>query len=93
MPYGHDLCDESFSDYPIVESDYEKKKILEHIKSIASALTSEPTYSLLDGEKLRAGMYVDGQYCFPTDFLHYHSAGVAGFPSEYIEDLRLRGII
>ena len=93
MPYGHGLCDESFSDYPIVETDYERKKILEHIDSIAPAVTSVPTYSLIDGTALQAGMYIDGQYCFPTDFYYYYSAGLVGFPIEYLNDLRSRGII
>ena len=93
MPYGHGLCDETFSDYPIVETEYEKSKIVEHISSIFPAVTSEPTYSLIDGTALQAGMYEDGQYCFPTDFLYYHSAGLVGFPAEYISDLRSRGIL
>ena len=93
MPYGQDLCDETFDDYPIMETDEERPKLLLHLKQLTPALTSEPTYDLVTGKPLQGGMYEDGIYGFPTDFVHYYMRGIVGFPVEYMDYLRDMAVI
>ena len=43
---------------------------------------------MVTGERIQAGIYKDGKYVFPLDFLHYYKNYDIGIPLEYEEYLK-----
>ena len=43
---------------------------------------------MFTGEKLSAGMFVDENFAFPFDFLHYYKNYDIGIPYDYEEYLK-----
>lgn len=91
LPYGD--CEEDFDDYKKFKNTIPKEKVIEHIESgdVEKWATSLYTCDMFTGEKLQAGMYEDGDFEFPYDFLHYYKNYDIGIPYEYEE--YLKGII
>ena len=54
-----------------------------HIETLEDYCTSLPTYDIFTGEELQAGLYEDGDFVFPTDFLHYYKNYDIGIPYDY----------
>ena len=88
LPYGK--CDENFDDYRKLKNTISKEKVIEHIESddVEKGATSLYTCDMFTGKQLQAGMYEDGNFRFPFDFLHYYKNYDIGIPYEYEEYLK-----
>ena len=81
MPYED--SEENFDDYRELRNSIPREAVISHIESLDKGLTSLPTKDLFTGEVLQAGIYVDGDFVFPLDFLHYYRNYNIGIPYEY----------
>ena len=90
LPY--DGCHENFEDYKNMKNNISKNSVIEHIKSLEEGLTSLPSYDIFTGEELHAGMFWDGDFTFPYEFLHYYETYDIGIPYEYEEYLKSIGV-
>lgn len=81
MPYED--SDESFDDYRKLNNSIPKNRVISHIESLDRGLTSLPTKDLFTGDPLQAGIYEDGDFVFPLEFLHYYKNYDIGIPYEY----------
>lgn len=81
LPYGN--CDEDITQYKRSSVNIEPEIVLRHIESLDPAFTSEPTFDLFSGEEFQAGLYDDGLFVFPTDFVRYFRQGKVDIPEEY----------
>lgn len=86
LPYK--ISNESFEDYRNYKNSISKEKVISHIESLEEWLTSLPTYDIFTGEKLHAGQYIDGEFRFPLEFLHYYKNYDIGIPYDYEEYLK-----
>mgnify|MGYP000066175004 FL=1 len=90
LPYKH--CDESFEDYKNYKNSIPKSAILDYISSLDAGLTTLPSRDMFTGEKLHAGMFWDGEFTFPYEFLHYYKNYDIGIPYEYEAYLKGLGV-
>ena len=87
---------ESFQDYRHYKNSIERRIIRDHILSLKPALVSIRSKDIFSGEEIpiHAGMYMDGCFLFPTDFLYYFDKYGIGIPPEYekylIEEVGLK---
>ena len=81
LPYERST--ENFDDYLQLKNRIPKAKVISHIESLEEWLTSLPSKDIFTGEKLHAGMYIDGDFIFPLEFLHYYKKYDIGIPYEY----------
>lgn len=81
MPYED--SEENFDSYRKLKNSIPKELVISHIESLDKGLTSLPTRELFTGEPLQAGLYEDGDFIFPLDFLHYYKNYDIGIPYEY----------
>lgn len=89
MPYED--CDENFEDYKKFKNKISKRKVIEHIESLEAWATSLPGKDHFTGERLQSGLYEDGDFIFPLDFLHYYKNYDIGIPYEY--EAYLQGVL
>lgn len=90
LPY--DNCTEIFDDYKKFSNKLPKEAVIAHIETVELGLTSLPSYDIFTGEKLHAGMFWDGDFTFPYEFLHYYKNYDIGIPYEYEEYLKSIGV-
>jgi hypothetical protein len=90
LPY--EKSEENFDDYKKFKNTIPKAKVIEHIKSLDAGLTTLPSHDFFTGEKLHAGMFWDGDFTFPYEFLHYYENYDIGIPPEYEEYLKSIGV-
>lgn len=90
MKYGK--CDEDFEDYKEIKNRIGRDKILRYLESLSvSAVAPISTEDIFDGEGIeQAGIYEDGNFTFPTDFLHYYQKYDIGIPEEYEKYISLK---
>nr|DAJ43525.1 MAG TPA: hypothetical protein [Caudoviricetes sp.] len=90
MKYGK--CDEDFEDYKKIKNRIGRDKILRYLESLSvSAVAPISTEDIFDGEGIeQAGIYEDGNFTFPTDFLHYYQKYDIGIPEEYEKYISLK---
>ena len=81
LPYN--MAAENFEDYKKFHNAISKEKVIAHIESLEQWLTSLPSCDIFTGEVLQAGKYVDGDFVFPLEFLHYYKTYDIGIPYEY----------
>lgn len=81
LPY--DVCNENFSDYLKLKNSVRKEDVVQHIKHLEYGLTSLPSKDIFTGHSLQAGIFVDGDFRFPYEFLHYYENYDIGIPPEY----------
>ena len=76
---------ESFEQYLKYKNRLAKEKIIEHILHLDPAYTSGETFDVITNEEINIhpGMYIDGVFLFPTDFLYYYQKYDIGIPPEY----------
>lgn len=86
MKYG-DICTDDFGEYKKTKNKIEKNKILDYIEKLPIAAIAPMTVEdIFDGEKIeQAGIYEDGNFTFPLDFLHYYRKFDIGIPVDYEE--------
>ena len=90
LPYED--CNENFEDYTQYKNRIPKKEILSYIESLDAGLTTLPSKDMFTGETLHAGMFWDGDFTFPYEFLHYYKNYDIGIPYEYEEYLKSIGV-
>ena len=91
LPYGN--CEENFDDYRKFKNTIPKEKVIEHMESddVEVWATALFSYDMFTKKRLDTGMYEDGNFRFPFEFLHYYKNYDIGIPYEYEE--YLKGII
>ena len=87
LPYED--CTEDFDAYRALKNSISKESVIEHI---SSGLASPASYDFFTGEKLHAGVFWDGDFVFPYEFLHYYKNYDIGIPYEYEEYLKSIGV-
>lgn len=75
--------EEDFESYKGFKNEIPKELIIKHIESLDPALSPMQSLDIFTGEDLTAGQYLDGDFRFPTDFLHYLKNYDIGIPYEY----------
>ena len=81
LPYERST--ENFDDYRRLKNTIPKESVIKHIESLEEWFTSLPSKDIFTGEELHAGMYIDGEFTFPLEFLHYYRKYDIGIPYEY----------
>lgn len=81
----HTGSNENFDDFRKLKNKISKTAVIEHIRSLEAGLTSEPSIELFTGEEILAGVFEDGDFLFPYEFLHYYEKYDIGIPYEYEE--------
>lgn len=74
---------EDFEKYRKFHNEIPKEKVIAHIESLGPGLTSGISRDMFTGEKLYPGIYDDGNFIFPLEFLHYYKNYDIGIPYEY----------
>lgn len=90
LPYEESR--ESFDSYREYQNTISKDTVIAYMEKLGFAITSLPSYDIFTGEKLQAGEYIDGEFSFPYEFLHYYKNYDIGIPYEYEEYLKEKGI-
>lgn len=91
LPY-ETPCDENFEEYKKFSNSISKEAVLKYLETVDFGLTTLPSYDIFTGEKLHAGMFWDGDFYFPYEFLHYYKNYDIGIPYEYEEYLKKKGV-
>lgn len=86
MKYG-DICKENFNEYKKIQNHVVKEKLLDYIENLPiAAIVPMTVEDIFDGERIeQAGVYEDGDFTFPLDFLHYYRKYDIGIPLDYEE--------
>lgn len=79
----YDDSNENFDDYRNLKNKISKEKVIEHMESLEPWYTSVPGRDPFTGERLQSGLYEDGDFIFPLDFLHYYKNYDIGIPYDY----------
>lgn len=86
LPYKE--SNEEFDDYKRLKNTIPKEKIIAHIEALMAGFTSLPSYDFFTGERIQAGVFHDGDFTFPYEFLHYYRNYDIGIPYDYEAYLR-----
>ena len=86
LPY--ERATEDFDKYKSYKNKVSKEKVIQRMKGLTLGITSLPSYDIFTGAKLQAGMFIDGEFRFPCEFLHYYENYDIGIPYEYEEYLK-----
>lgn len=91
MKYG-DICKDDFDEYRKIQNHVAREKILNYIKNLPiAAIVPMTVEDIFDGEEIeQAGLYEDGDFTFPLDFLHYYKKYDIGIPLDYEKYIRTR---
>ena len=90
LPY--ERSSEDFETYRQFRNNIDRGAVIRHIEGLEYGLTSLPSYDIFTGEKLHAGIFVDGDFRFPLEFLHYYKNYDIGIPYEYEAYLKKIGV-
>lgn len=85
MPYKS--ITDKYEDFEQFKNTISKESVIQHIESLDDAITSALSTDRFTGEQFNAGLYEDGDFTFPVDFLRYYKARDIGIPYEYEEFL------
>lgn len=88
----HTGSEEDFARYKEYRNSISKAAVIAHISALEAGLTSEPSIELFTKEKIRAGIFEDGDFIFPYEFLHYYKNYDIGIPYEYENYLKSIGV-
>ena len=97
LVYGDREYSEDLDVYRNFENNIDRNAVLEHMRSAECGLCPicGSRADILDGEEfdyIGPGIYEDGPYTFPTEFLHYYEKYNLGIPPEYEEYLKSIGV-
>ena len=81
MPYG--ITTDKYEDFEQFKNSIEKERVIKHIEALDDWIASEASEDLFTGERFNAGVYEDGDFTFPVDFLRYYKTKNIGIPYEY----------
>ncbi len=87
MPYAI-VTKDTFEELSKIHNDIDKQKVIKHIESLDYFTFDATSSDMFTGEKFQAGVYEDGDFQFPLDFLHYYKNYDIGIPLEYEEYLK-----
>ena len=87
MPYAI-VTEDTFKELSKVHNNIDKQKVIKHIESLDYFTFDATSSDMFTGERLQAGQYIDGEFAFPLDFLHYYKNYDIGIPLEYEEYLK-----
>lgn len=90
MPYED--SDDDFDDYRQFRNIISREAIIRHIESLSPALACLESRDIFTGERLVAGQYIDGDFRFPYEFLHYYKNYDIGIPPDYEAYLKQIGV-
>ena len=90
MPYKSSK--EDFDDYKKFKNTLSREAVIRHIESLSPALACLESLDIFTGEDLTAGQYIDGEFRFPLEFLHYDKNYDIGIPPEYEAYLKEQGV-
>ena len=90
MPYKSSK--EDFDDYRQFRNTISRDAIIRHIESLSPAYACLESYDIFTGEELVAGLYIDGDFRFPYEFLHYYKNYDIGIPPDYEAYLKQIGV-
>lgn len=82
---NYDICEGTFEDYQKIKNKLDKEVILDYLKSLQiSAICPMTARDMFTGEMIEnAGIYEDGDFTFPTDFIYYYERYDIGIPLDY----------
>lgn len=80
--------DEKYEDFEHYRNTIDKKAVIQHIETLKKAITIHEITDRFTGEKFKAGIYMDGDFTFSTDFVRYYKTQSIGIPYEYEEYLK-----
>lgn len=78
---------DKYEDFLSLKNSIDKEKVIQHIESLDDWLACAFATDMFTGEKFNAGIYKDGDFTFPVDFLRYYKTKDIGIPYEYEEYL------
>lgn len=81
MPYGEPT--DRYEDFLRLKNSIDKGSVVRHIESLDDWLSSEMSKDLFSGQLFHSGIYMDGVFTFPVDFLRYYKTRDIGIPYEY----------
>ena len=90
MPYED--SNDDFEEYREFKNTLSREAIIRHIGSLSPALACLESLDIFTGEDLTAGLYIDGEFRFPLEFLHYYKNYDIGIPPEYEAYLKEQGV-
>lgn len=90
MPYGQ--VTDTFEEMRKYKNSINKDAVIKHIKSLDPLVACMASHDIFTGESITAGMYEDGPFCMPLDFLKYYEEYAIGIPKEYEEYLIRNGV-
>lgn len=90
LPYKE--SNEDFAAYKRLKNTIPKEKIIDHIEALMAGFTSLPSYDFFTGERIQAGVFHDGDFTFPYEFLHYYKNYDIGIHYDYEEYLKSVGV-
>ena len=74
---------DKYEDFLLFKNDIDKEAVIRHIESLDFACGFHDCRDLFTGEVFRSGIYDDGPFTFPVDFLRYYKSQDIGIPYEY----------
>ena len=86
MPYS--AVTDSMEEFERYRNTISKEIVIRRIESLPMGLSSAPSYDFFTGEEFNSGIYNDGEFTFPVDFLRYYKKCDIGIPPEYEEYLK-----
>lgn len=86
MIYG--VVTDTIDDFKHYKNSLPKDYVIRHIESLGAGLSSTQSHDLFTGEEFHSGIYDDGEFTFPVDFLRYYKKYDIGIPPEYEEYLK-----
>ena len=81
MPYG--IVTDKLEDFKAFKNSLPKDKVISHIESLDDWISSTNSTDIFNGGQFNAGVYHDGDFTFPVDFLRYYKSQDIGIPPEY----------
>ena len=81
MPYGS--ATDKYEDFEQFKNSIDKEKVIRHMESLDDWLACVMSVDMFTGEQFNAGIYKDGEFTFPVDFLRYYKSRDIGIPYEY----------
>ena len=80
---GWGVVTDEYSDFTKYKNTIDKEKVIRHIESLGAGISSIYTHDIFTGEEFNSGIYLDGEFQFPVDFLRYYKTKDIGIPYEY----------
>lgn len=81
VPYGSRT--NRYEDFLSYKNTIAKSRVIDRIENLEYGLATVMSTDLFTGERFRAGIYEDGEFVFPIDFLRCYRSRDIGIPYEY----------